>query len=952
MDVDNLTKDKFTELVDNMLEIVYSDNIVNNNVNNNFNNISVIRKANNILEALHIKKFIESKHSFKYSLETKGDYLYKFFPYNNEESLINSDIILNKKICNGLSSNSEILNNKQCSGSSTTIPGILNKKYFKFSIGRLSSTNLDRILFGYIFEYFLYNLIKKPNYLCKIYEIGKYESLKFYSIMDICGKNIFNFFFKVIISPNGKEIDTLRINIKYKNNEQLNILFNNLLIIFYKMILCVKILHDLGYVHLDIKPENFLISTIDETNLLELIFKVNIENIVLVRIIDFELVRKIDEEITIPKYGIGTKKYTNTNLLPGKKRSRVTISPKYDITPLIKSFIYMIGIIFLDSSDYKSEKINIIEKFNDTIIKILTKLKEINTSKSSYNLDKLGRLIEILDKKTDYTNIDFLLNAFYCLLYNSTPINFNEKIKLSNSSVNNINTIKSILAQPNSSYSIIDINDYYFLWHKVLLNIESKNISSKLYIEINPEKDKQKNDLIIQNEIKELLTKYLLPVQYIITGYFIDGETENKTKITYFRKINNQKYITLKNYFHNIFDKIKNKNNNNQYIILTHVLHIFSLIMECIKLFEYFPDYGLNVSLDNFVIAKNTSLFTLDIDLKIAGGIVNIKIDTQPIEMLGNCMFDILSKFSFFNSNEIQATNSIKVKLKKLKNIKTQKEQSFFKKIIKPITAEDYYRTDLCYIIEIMIFPGNNSNTVGVIDIKNLINIFNEIRKNITSKYFSLESILSNLVKIKFYISESSSSSSSRLSSSLSASGSSSLSASGPSAKIINSNNSKNLNIFYKKNLKNFIEKPLFILENIYKILCEIFISKDSFKTNPKFIQLINTLKRINFLQNSFIIKKKNNSSNKTTNDLKDEDLFKKIKYKNFKQGKNYFYSPDKESILYFGKLEKINKKAYLFISSFEFKYYILEDDICKTTTLTVKELEGIYDTESFYEFK
>ena len=43
------------------------------------------------------------------------------------------------------------------------------------------------------------------------------------------------------------------------------------------MIYGVKILHDLGYAHLDIKPANFLISCVDETKKLEEIISVEVK---------------------------------------------------------------------------------------------------------------------------------------------------------------------------------------------------------------------------------------------------------------------------------------------------------------------------------------------------------------------------------------------------------------------------------------------------------------------------------------------------------------------------------------------------------------------------------------------------------------------------------------------------------------------------------------------------
>jgi hypothetical protein len=654
------TKENFKKLVNKMLGIMYSGS---NEIKED------IQKINNLIKIVCSNNLMTIKN---YTINSSGEKINpeKILPCNNEKSLINTDIILKKGNNSG--------------GTSTTYNKYIENKIFKATINR---ANAYESLFGFIFEYLLYNLINKPNYLCKTYEIGKFivaKDIYFYTIMDVCGKNFFKFLELIEKVGNGKTEIRKTISTNGKNKDEINMLFNNLLIIFYKMIICVKILHDLGYAHLDITFGNFLISTIDGSDLLDSIFKKNIENIVLIKIIDFESVRIIGSIIIITQH-IGTREYAHPDLLK-INNNEITISPIYDIEMLRRNFIYIIGKIFFDSNLYKSDKSNGREKFNEEITKILEELNKLSGDNKPDKLDQLLTILDNISKDNIYINIDFLLNHFYCLLYGSPQIIFTEKFKSTNSSLTNPILITELNKKP-SEFTIIPISDYYssLCSLKILENVTNKYNSLK---------------------------KYLLLKKDIITAYIIDDDS---TKITYYRKITDIKYMSLRIYFQNILSKL----GGNEYIKLTHVLYIFSLIMGFIQLFKDFPDYSLNVLLDNFVIDKDTTLFTLDIDLKIVGGIVNTKIDNRPIEILGNEMFDILSNFSFFKTDKINRTNNIQTKLNKLINIKTEKEKS----LIKSVKPEDIYRTDLSEIIETMIFD--------TIDIITLINKFKEIRKTI-----------------------------------------------------------------------------------------------------------------------------------------------------------------------------------------------------------------------------
>jgi hypothetical protein len=492
MDIGNLTKKSFTELVDKMLEIMYTGDKKSND----------IKKINDLINIV-CKKTINTRYKIKNKQSSLNDNLIKILPCNNETSLINKNIDIKNAKSKG--SSSLIFNNK------------IDNRIFKITI---NNPNSYKSLFGFIFEYFLYYLINKPRYLCKIYEIGNYiysvvnSDIIFYSIMDKCGVDLIDFFFKDF-KPS--------IDIRNKTKDQINILFNNLLIIFYKMIECVKILHDLGYAHLDIKPDNFLISTVDDSNLLNLIVTQNIENIVLVKIIDFELVRKIGSNINLVSDDICiicTEEYAHPDLLTDRKN--VDVLPNYDIESLRKSFIIILGIIFLKSADYESKIVKKTEKFNekteifnDKITKILAGLKNSLENKPN----KLDELITILDdiKNEKYKNIDFLLhNISRLIAINSLP-NISNKITLSEYLHNILSILVEILFYKQKYVTGKHISDFYSkIYYKYtennefILEIIYKILCDKFVDEINDSNENNVVKKLIQNLKKINFLSYSL----------------------------------------------------------------------------------------------------------------------------------------------------------------------------------------------------------------------------------------------------------------------------------------------------------------------------------------------------------------------------------------------------------------------------------------------------------
>ena len=111
-------------------------------------------------------------------------------------------------------------------------------------------------------QYLTYNKTNELKYLCKLYEYGFINNFKdykkLYAIMDNCGIDL------------GKYI----ISLKYTKILTLH----KILYIIEECAKAIKIIHDTGYVHMDIKPQNFLIN-----------LKNNIE---FIKIIDFGIIIK------------------------------------------------------------------------------------------------------------------------------------------------------------------------------------------------------------------------------------------------------------------------------------------------------------------------------------------------------------------------------------------------------------------------------------------------------------------------------------------------------------------------------------------------------------------------------------------------------------------------------------------------------------------------------------
>jgi serine/threonine protein kinase len=210
-------------------------------------------------------------------------------------------------------------------------------------------TQFKALIFHYLLQkYYTINNISELKYLCKLHEFGsieKNETLT-YAIMENCGKDLLNYF-----------EDIIEINKNLSLKEKLM----KLLILFSECCKAVKIIHNLGYLHLDIKPENFMIK--DDQ----------------IKIIDFDCVKKSGYK-TITSFG--TMNYISNDWLINaysKHPRETTLEYHHDIFSLGCMFIYLLyNCVFDMSIDIAcpNEIINYNSNFDKNVIKARINYKD------------------------------------------------------------------------------------------------------------------------------------------------------------------------------------------------------------------------------------------------------------------------------------------------------------------------------------------------------------------------------------------------------------------------------------------------------------------------------------------------------------------------------------------------------------------------------------------------
>ena len=268
------------------------------------------------------------------------------------------------------------------------------------------------LIFHYlIYKYYENNNIDNLKYLCELYEFGELNNLiiinkkkiKYYAIMKNCGMNLSEYF-KIIIERNK----TILVKDRLKK----------LITIFKECCNAVKIMHDLGYLHLDIKPKNFLINDKNQ-----------------IKIIDFGFIKK-NGYITDDLFGTG-EYIANDWLINLSLKKKTTLEYHHDIFSLGCMFIELLyGYVFGEKIEMACPIKSQISKYNNIYA---IRIKYHSFKQDSEIQRKLKN--ELQDSDLENNILDLIIN-----MVNSHPflryqninkviaqINFIEEIMNSNS---------------------------------------------------------------------------------------------------------------------------------------------------------------------------------------------------------------------------------------------------------------------------------------------------------------------------------------------------------------------------------------------------------------------------------------------------------------------------------------------------------------------------------------
>ena len=230
-------------------------------------------------------------------------------------------------------------------------------------------------LYGLLFHKILLQHYKKYNksqYLCNLYEYGLIiNNSKYYAIMENCGINLYKYFgeLKEKNSPLTKPTKLIK-----------------LIDIFKECCEAVKIIHDMGYLHLDIKPENYMIKDNQ------------------IKIIDFGMVKNNNYTTLTP---FGTPSFIASDWLINKRNNtQTTLTYHHDIFSLGCMFIQLLyGYVFgekiemacpiIDKGQLKNKIINYRASYPELYEEMLGTIQN-DCMKNDLNKNIINPLIDVI----------------------------------------------------------------------------------------------------------------------------------------------------------------------------------------------------------------------------------------------------------------------------------------------------------------------------------------------------------------------------------------------------------------------------------------------------------------------------------------------------------------------------------------------------------------------------
>ena len=586
----------FNNLYNNFIYII--NIIIMNNISGNF------KKNLNKYTSKFITPTIERKTIKLDSTDVK------LKPYILYDSIKNNNIIIESGfIGRGSYSNVYKLKYKEN-----------NTKYIiKFT--EYDNDEYKGLIFHMLLQHYLIKNKKNNslNMICNIHEIGTSKigfRNKYYSIMDNCGEELYSYLIKADTSYDLSGIIELMI----------------------RLCECIKIIHDIGYVYLDFKPQNFLIDSNRNIKLIDFGFATKKGTILnypmgtplymshrfqmptsnkFICDVDFDLFSIGCFFIQMIKYFLlGDKNgFSRTQMIFPYNNYDVNYKDNYINTLNEKILHQILNQIVLkythNNKNITDKNSDIINKITDIINKIIYILNKcVTVDKTNFHKYSIDNIIEDLNSITislEDEDLKSIKNSLKYEDFNSIKNSLKEKVNGSHSihnsskvngsrSIQNLSTVEGSRSIQNSSnvnvsHSIQNssLDEYLNKYNSLKTELYSSQQKYRAYKILNIFSNKNYH---LDNIIKQMfiLCYFIIEKKFLNSNKNIPLFNPNffeviNGSISFITELNNTelKNTVLNQEFYNVPQSLINFNSKSKYIF---GLGCFLIGMLCIKLYE------------------------------------------------------------------------------------------------------------------------------------------------------------------------------------------------------------------------------------------------------------------------------------------------------------------------------------------------------------------------------